>query len=246
MLLPITISLLLATSANAEPWPKINTHTNYLLDLTYHRLVPSENRTIPLPHDHTTVLMNGDKGRIRLISQFPSGNFGVLGDEKVLDFTHSREQYRFSFGGVCKPDMSLAAIPINFTQMVQDMFNETKRFNIYDTNATYNFDNSTPLWVFHTRKIFSADMGRFFFYFEQATGDLKWIWIEGMNNIIRVGKGGMVRQEFSDADFDLGCEVKTEEESSLHLGAAYNQVLSHAIKLYEKYQRVQALSAFEQ
>ena len=76
-----------------------------------------------------------------------------------MDFNKQMGRYHFDFGGMCS-EYSLQSIPINFTQLVMDMFNETKHVNIYEPNATHLFDNDTALHVFHTRKIFSGDIGK--------------------------------------------------------------------------------------
>lgn len=80
---------------------------------------------------------------------------------------------------------SLAGVPINFKQLMYDLFDETKHVTAYDPNATHSFDK-TPLYTFYTRRILTSNSGRVFFYFDQAFGNLKWIRFESSNELLRV------------------------------------------------------------
>lgn len=94
---------------------------------------------------------------------------------------------------------------MNFTKFIYDLFDEQANTTTYDPNGTHTFDQTSNLWVFHTREVFSAEIGRMYFYFDQATGDLKWMYFENNKEIMRINKG-MEQFIFSDEDFNINCK----------------------------------------
>lgn len=169
-----SVFLLAAASAQSTPWPAINTWKNFRLDLTFYQWKDGQETPTLIPSDSATLLVNGDNGgRMRTLIRFPYGVFGTVQADEVLNFNTSTEKVWMPFADYCQQE-SLASLPINFTKIVYDLFDEKARFNIYEPDAKHPFDVS-PLWVFHTRKILSEDIGLIWFYFDQANGNLKWI-----------------------------------------------------------------------
>jgi len=156
------------------------------------------------------VLVNSDNSRLRYYSNFRYQMFGIIESDALLDFNKSVEHVHVPFKEICYIG-SLESIPINFKQLMQDLFDETKNLTYYDPNATHSFDK-TPQHVFYTKRIFSANVGRVFFYFEKAFGNLKWIRFDNSNILMQV-KDGMVRKTFTDEDFAVTCTPTPHSES---------------------------------
>ena len=55
-------------------------------------------------------------------------------------------------------------------------------------------------------------MGRIFFYFEKQTGDLKWMYFDNEDIIMRVN-GGMQLVNFVDEDFEIYCTAAHKKEN---------------------------------
>lgn len=203
------------------------------MDLTFYEWEGGNATDItPVPSDSATLLINGDGGRMRSMIRFPYGVFGTVQADEVLNFNTSLEKTWMPFADYCYQE-SLESLPLNFTKMVSDLFDEKARFTIYEPEGAHPFDIS-PMWVFHTRKILSKDVGKMWFYFDQVSGDLKWMMLEGHPYLMRVNKG-MQHVDFTDADFEVKCTPKKQYQHLRETKSLTKGVFNKLVKLYQKY-----------
>lgn len=208
------ISALLVASAYAHGhqkaaqtrWPDINTYTTFKASGSVYTWI--NGKLVPYNGASAKLLVDGDRSKamIRARAQVPL--FGTVDSNMLVDFKQGYVITQVPFLGICEKQPLGFTLPVDLKTAMTTLFDPNAGLTTYKGEESPAWDASNKFWHFTHGDNWSF-MGQTFglqTYWEELSGDLKYIYSGPPNNTVFSIPNGLEPATFVDSDFVLtGC-----------------------------------------